>query len=601
MSSASRIRILSDQVANQIAAGEVIERPASILKELLENALDAGAVSLAVSWENGGLTFLEVADDGSGMSRDDIYLALERHATSKIGSAQDLQMLKSFGFRGEALPSIASVTRFELHSAERPGQGHRLRSEFGVIRNVAPAPRAKGTTVSARDIFMQLPARRRFLKSAATEHAHLWSIVTRLALATPNVRWAIKTDRSGELVLPVVQDLRERIISLLGDKMSRLMAFRDGENPWEIHGYVSPPDLSYRDRNHLYLFVNGRPVRDRLMLSALASAWEGFFPKGSYPAAVLFLELPAEAVDVNVHPTKAEVRFKEPQRVFPWISRVAKNAWDAAKIEMPSVLELPPRPTDYKFDAPNKHPHLAQEHRRLWTNNQEALKSIQQAFATDHDRPYGFAHASSEVAETSENYLADLQTIRYLGSFCETYILAEFRSEGQPELWIVDQHAAHERVLYEQLFLRKLQPAIQPLLPPKVINLGRAVMARLLPFLDELCRIGVEIEAFGDDAISVRGLPDFIIGWPPDSLIEDLSAKMESSGSLDLEHFRKHLNAELACRSAIKKNYALNVAQSQALLESLVNCENPLVCPHGRPVIKRVTLPELDRSFGRRG
>jgi DNA mismatch repair protein MutL len=570
----------------------------------VENALDAGATSLDVSWEEGGRKLLEVADNGCGMARDDLYLALERHATSKIVSAQDLHSLESFGFRGEALPSIASVTRFELHSSEADGHGNRLRSEFGVIKDVAPAPRAKGTTVAIRDIFLQLPARRRFLKSAETEHAHLWSTLTKLALVTPHVRWIIRTDRAGELTLPPVQDMRQRIVSLLGEKMSRLAAFSDGEPPWLIHGYISPPDLSYRDRNRLYLFVNGRPVRDRLMLSALANGWEGFFPKGAYPAVVLYLDLPAAAVDVNVHPTKAEVRFQDPQRVFPWISRATKDAWKATRGDLPSVLSLPPKPIDHDFAAPEKYPHgapdRALEHRTLWANNREAWKAMQQAFSGDFDRPYGQTQLRTAVAESGGAVDTD-SPIRYLGSFSNTYLLAEFQSEAGPELWIVDQHVAHERVLYEQLFLRNHQPASQPLLPPKIISLGHAAVAKLNPYLEELCSIGVEVEAFGGDAITVRALPDFLTERSPDSLIEDLLIRIESNKAANLDHFRKSLNSELACRSAIKKNHALHPVQAQALLESLLNCEMPLTCPHGRPVMKKMALADFERSFGRRG
>jgi DNA mismatch repair protein MutL len=601
MKSDSRIRVLSDQVANQIAAGEVVERPASVLKELVENALDAGAVSLEISWEEGGRKLLEIADNGCGMSRDDLYLALERHATSKIRSAQDLQALESFGFRGEALPSIASVARFELHSSEVDGGGYRLLSEFGVIRNVTPMPRAMGTTVTVRDIFMQLPARRRFLKSAETEHAHLWDTVTRLALAAPQVRWKIRSDKSGELTLPVAQELKHRVVSLLGEKMSRLMTFSDGETPWQIHGYISPPDLSYRDRSHLYLFVNGRPVRDRLMLSALASGWDGFFSKGAYPVVVLFLEMPPEAVDVNVHPTKAEVRFKEPQRVFPWISRVTSQAWGAVKVELPSVLSLPPKPAEHDFDAPVRRLGATHEHRNLWgdENNREVLESMRQAFSPGFDRPYDFSALKTNGTNAAESAVSG--PVRYLGAFSRTYLLAEFASGNMPELWIVDQHAAHERVLYEQLFLRGHQPAVQPLLPPRVINIGRAAAAKLNPFLKEFCAIGVDVEMFGEDAITIRALPDFLVQRDPESLIEDLLNRMESAGSADLDCFRKELNAELACRSAIKKNSALDTVQAQALLESLINCDKPLTCPHGRPVIKKMTLPELERSFGRRG
>ena len=377
----SRIRILSDQVANQIAAGEVVERPASVLKELVENALDAGARHLEVTWEEGGKRLLEVADDGSGMARDELYLALERHATSKVRTAEDLGRLDTFGFRGEALPSIASVSRFDLTSAETEGAGNRLRCEFGVIKEVTPTPRSRGTTVTVRDLFAQLPARRRFLKSTDTEHAQLWGVVARLALSSPGVHWILRPDRGAPLVLPPVDDPGQRLAPLLGDKLGRLVPFVNGEAPWQLRGFVSPPDLSFRDRNRLYLFVNGRAVRDRLLLAALSEAWSGTFAKGSYPAAVLFLEVPPEAVDVNVHPTKAEVRFREPQRIFAWVRSAAEEAWAKLRGGLASVLELPPKPLDAEFDLDPSRRAMPQ-HPRLWSDHSGGGLAAYQALST---------------------------------------------------------------------------------------------------------------------------------------------------------------------------------------------------------------------------
>ncbi len=591
-----RIRILSDQVANQIAAGEVVERPASVLKELVENALDAGATGLDLAWEEGGRRLLEVADDGCGMGRDDLYMALERHATSKVRTADDLGHLSTFGFRGEALPSIASVTRFELHSAEGDGEGHRLRSEFGVIKEVQPAPRSRGTTVSVRDLFAQLPARRRFLKSVETEHAHLWGVATRLALATPSVHWRIRTDRGGELNLPPVAEAGARLAPLLGEKMAALVPFTNGEPPWTLRGYLSRPELSFRDRNHLYLFVNGRSVRDRLLLAALAEGWEGFFPKGAYPAAVLFLDLPAEAVDVNVHPTKAEVRFREPHRVFPWVARATREAWEQLRGGLASVLDLPPKPAELDAEGPLRA--AAQSHPRLWTgpSAQGATAVLASAFGDAAlDQAYGTAPPPPRAAEAD----TDLE-VRYLGAFEATYLIAEVQGEKEPELWIVDQHVAHERILYERLFLRRHQPAVQPLLPPKVLALGPAAVSRLAPFLEEMHAAGVEVEAFGADALVVRGLPDFLADRDPEALLTDLLHRMEAGGKPDLDAFRKDLNAELACRAAIKKHARLSPELATRLIEDLLACEVPHTCPHGRPIVKKLTLGELDRSFGRR-
>jgi DNA mismatch repair protein MutL len=561
-----------------------------VLKELVENALDAGATRLEIHWEDGGKRLLEVADDACGMGRDDLYLALERHATSKVRTADDLSHLDSFGFRGEALPSIASVSRFDLTSAEKEGEGHRLRSEFGVIKEVQPAPRARGTTVTVRDLFAQLPARKRFLKSTDTEHAHLWGVVTRLALATPGVHWTLRTDRGADLQLPPVLDPGARLAPLLGEKFSGLRGFRDGEPPWVLRGYLSPPELSFRDRNHLYLFVNGRSVRDRLLLAALADGWEGFFPKGAYPAAVLFLDLPPEAVDVNVHPTKAEVRFREPHRVFPWVSRAVREAWTQLRGGLASVLDLPPKPAELDYENPIR-PQAA-VHPHLWSQT-EAYSVLAETLDHRLDQVYPTRPPDSRAAELDA-------TIRYLGAFDATYLLAEVRAGGEPELWIVDQHVAHERILFERLFLRHHTPAIQPLLPPKVVHLGPAAQSRLLPFLEEFNRAGVEVDPFGDDALVVRGLPDFLQDRDPQDLLEDLLARLESQGKVDLDTFRKDLNAELACRSAIKKHHPLTPELAQRLIEDLQACEVPHTCPHGRPVVKKLTRMDLERSFGRR-
>jgi len=600
----SRIRILPDQVANQIAAGEVVERPSSVLKELVENALDAGARRIEVAWEDGGKRLLEVADDGSGMARDDLYLALERHATSKVRTAEDLGHLGTFGFRGEALPSIASVSRFDLTSAEAEGAGHRLRCEFGVIKEVAPASRSRGTTVTVRDLFAQLPARRRFLKSTDTEHAQLWGAVARLALSSPGVHWTLRPDRGAPLVLPPVDDPGQRLAPLLGEKLGRLVPFVNGELPWRLRGFVSPPDLSFRDRNHLYLFVNGRAVRDRLLLAALSEAWSGTFAKGSYPAAVLFLEMPPEAVDVNVHPTKAEVRFREPQRVFAWVRGGAEEAWAALRSTFSSALELPPKPLEAEFELdPSKR--LGPQHPRLWSDHSGgALAGTRVLTDTFDTRPLDTVYAYEPMPSPMSAGVAEpghgAAEIRYLGAFERTYLLAEVVGDKGPELWIVDQHVAHERVLFERLFLRRHAPAIQPLLPPQVVQVGPEAVARLTHFLPELAAAGVDAEPFGGDALVVRGLPDFLVDRDPQALLEDLLGRLEREGRVDLDAFRRDLNAELACRAAIKKHHSLPPDLALRLIEDLLACEVPNTCPHGRPILKKLTLEDLERSFGRR-
>jgi DNA mismatch repair protein MutL len=341
-------------------------------------------------------------------------------------------------------------------------------------------------------------------------------------------------------------------------------------------------------------------VRDRLLLAALSEAWSGTFAKGSYPAAVLFLELPPEAVDVNVHPTKAEVRFREPQRIFAWVRTAADEAWAKLRGGLASVLELPPKPLEAEFDLELSR-RAAAQHPRLWSDHSGgalgAYQALADAFTTRPlDTIYAYEPAPAGVAEA----VGSAGAIRYLGSFQQTYLLAEIVGGNGPELWIVDQHVAHERVLFERLFLRRHAPATQPLMPPQVVQLGPEALARLTPFLSELAAAGVETEPFGTDAMVVRGLPDFLADRDPQSLLEDLLARLEREGRVDLDTFRRDLNAELACRAAIKKHHALPHELALRLIQDLLACEVPNTCPHGRPILKKLTLADLERSFGRR-
>jgi DNA mismatch repair protein MutL len=332
----------------------------------------------------------------------------------------------------------------------------------------------------------------------------------------------------------------------------------------------------------------------------MAEGWEGFFPKGAYPAAVLFLDIPPEAVDVNVHPTKAEVRFREPHRIFPWVSRALRQAWGQLKGELASVLEVPPAPAELELDKPL--PPSAAPHTRLWGGGAGVVETLEQTFGQPGEPSSGSGRDpwAYDLSRPAPSSVSEAPGIRYLGSFEDTYLLAEVPGEKEPELWIVDQHVAHERILFERLFLRRHLPAIQPLLPPRVVRLGPGALARLTPYLGEMAQVGLEVEPFGEDSLVVRGMPDFLAEREPQPFLEELLERLEAGGKVDLDHFRRELNAELSCKAAIKKHHRLTAELAQRLIEDLLACQVPHTCPHGRPVIKKLTLGELERSFGRR-
>jgi DNA mismatch repair protein MutL len=580
---ASRIRLLPDDLIDQIAAGEVVERPASVVKELVENAFDASASRVRVEIRGGGAALVAVTDDGIGMSAGDARLALERHATSKIGVPDDLIRIGTFGFRGEALPAIASVARLRLRTRARgAAEGFEVRVEGGKLIDARTAGGPEGTRIEVADLFANVPARRKFLKSAATEWSHVAEWLARAALALPGVHFDVQRDDCPALSWPAVGDPLERIAAVLSEREAEgLVAAHAEEGALRIDGFVSRPDVQRANAAGLHLFVNRRPVRDRLLRHALLDAYRDVLPRGRYPTALLFLDVPPEAVDVNVHPAKWEVRFADPSSVHRVVARAVRTALEArrwiapgAAPAAPAHAVAEPRPeSDWAFAGP----------RPERSGEGASAPLFPTAIA-----PSGPAMRFSEL--------------RLLGQVLATYLVAE-TADG---LVLIDQHAAHERVLYEGLRAswREGGVARQPLLITETVELAPARVARVAAAADRLLRLGFEVEAFGEGAVAVRAIPALLSGHDPVSLLRGIAdsldaASGDTTGALRHPESADAIFASLACHAARRAGERLEPREQQAILTALDTIPFAPTCPHGRPVAVPIARSELERRFGR--
>jgi len=650
-----RIRVLSDQVANQIAAGEVVDRPASVVKELLENALDAGATRIRIEVEAGGRKLIRVADDGCGMSRDDALLAFERHATSKIRSSDDLLQIATLGFRGEALPSIASIARLELTTrpADQP-TGTRVEIAGGKMLSVEDAGGPPGTTIAVRDLFFNTPARRKFLRAETTELAHVTALATHYALAHPEMHFELHSATHALLTAPPVREFSERIYQIFGrdtlDQLLPLAAERRFEHaglpeppPWRrdedyrppdpgflrVSGFVSKPALQKLNRNSIYIFVNQRLIRDRLILHAVTEAYRNIIPPTSFPVLLLFLEMPPHEVDVNVHPAKTEVRFRQQSLVHDFVRESIRTTLMKARpaasfvealtasprassslVPEAGESELPgsePRPQTedaetFVLSAPAPKP----EEVRLPFNIEVTAQAAADAQPANSPVPAGSPGANGhacaqqilpEGAEAAPS-LASLASLKPLGQLRESFILA-VNDEG---LWIVDQHVAHERVLFEKILRERQVERVgrQRLLMPMLIDLLPQQMAVFATLAEELERNGCEAEPFGPHTIAIKAAPAGLVGTELERMIfEVLEQPGSASQSENLETARTRIAASIACHAAIKVNMPLDPARMEWLLAELGRTEHPMSCPHGRPIALRYSWKEIQRAFQR--
>jgi DNA mismatch repair protein MutL len=689
-----RIRILPDQVANQIAAGEVVDRPASVVKELLENSLDAGASRIRIEVEAGGRKLIRVADDGQGMNRDDALLAFERHATSKLRTADDLLSIATLGFRGEALPSIASVARVTLETATGDdAAGTKIEIAGGKILHVDDAALPRGTTIAVADLFFNTPARRKFLRAESTELAHVTALVTHYALVHPEKHFELLSASHTIVAAPPVARTAERIYQIFGKEMLGQLLPVAAETPLEraglpepppwkqdpdepkrdpgslrLTGFFSKPELQKLNRNSIYIFVNKRLIRDRLLMHAITEAYRNVIPPTSFPVVLLFLEMHPEEVDVNVHPAKTEVRFRQQSRVHDFVrdslrmalikARPAAGflaALDSQPTASPSLMPpatsplpgspdsstVPPQPDSdpdafetARTDAepfqltprqpspvPGSLPFTAGSFRpgdfdrQAWGEAAAALFQPGDASGPEscgpgagslsgngRDAAAATALVEAEQAAANLNHLGSLKPLAQLR---ESFILAS----GDDGLWIIDQHVAHERVLFEKILRDRQVEKVQRqrLLMPLLVELKPEQMVVFAAIADELERNGFEVEPFGPHTLAVKAAPVGLDGAQLErtlgEVIEQSAAGVEDSyetkQNQDLTALRTRIAASIACHSAIKVNTALDPRRMEWLLLELAKTEHPTSCPHGRPIALLYSWKEILRAFHR--
>ena len=559
-----RIRRLPDALINKIAAGEVVERPASVLKELVENALDAEARVIAVDLRDGGASLVRVSDDGFGMSAEELALALERHATSKLATDEDLDAIATLGFRGEALPAICAVSRFTVTSRARgAADGTRVAGEGGAITQRLAVAADVGTVVEVRDLFFNTPARLKFLKTGPTEVSASLRVLTQLAIAQPEVQFRATSNGRVSLSAPHAGDLRERLGALWGyDVAGRLLGVQRDEHGVTVHGWVSPPDLTRGGRDEIMLAVNGRPVRDPALFQAVLAAYRPLLPRDRFPFVAVSIALPATDVDANVHPSKAWVRFRHPRLVQEMVVAAIGGALRRESV-MPVLRGSAPELGDVPAFASASLPALA--------GDQPAL-----------------------FAETPKPYTA-ASFGRVLGQVQDTFIVAA----SDAEVFFLDQHVAHERVLFERLHADLAAGPLpsQTLLFPQPLDLTPATHALLERWRVPLERLGFAIDGFGGGAVLLRAVPVLLKGDEPRRVIE--AALDELSGPKVGEPTVDRALAFVACRAAIKANTELAREEMERLVADLTATTTPFFCPHGRPVVSRISLADVRKELKR--
>lgn len=597
----NRIQILPENLANQIAAGEVVERPASVVKELVENSLDASASEIFVEIEKGGKTLIRVTDNGYGMKKDDAFLCLERHATSKVLNAEDLFALHTMGFRGEALPAIASVSRLRLTTRSVEDEsGWQIYAEGGTIRQADAIGVAPGTAVEVRNLFFNTPGRRKFLRKEETEFGHIADVVSRLALSRPDIHFRLS--HNGRNILEAYRHnrLEERAAALLGRTVAAdlLNVDADSGNGEMIVGLLGTPGISRSSTAQIYTYINGRFVRDRVVQHAILEAYRSLLEKRRYPIAILFIDMPPETVDVNVHPTKHEVRFRNQQQVHDFIVSALRERLQQVSFEPSRVKDTFLPPVGYNpssADTPSSTPIQRQYRERV----QESLTAFNEKVAGATT-----ITATSTVKGEIDGWSSSLESQalpegwRLIGQYLNSYLLCQ----ADDELVMVDQHAAHERIGFERLRMQLASNGIesQTLLFPLVLELEHREAAVLSEHLDDFGRFGFEVEAFGGRSFTIKSVPALVADVDAERLVRDLAAELNEigrTGKLDNEIER--VLAVIACHSMVRANQALSLSEMQQLLKDLAEIDFGSCCPHGRPIMHRLPKREIEKLFHR--
>jgi DNA mismatch repair protein MutL len=585
-----RIHLLPSDLVNQIAAGEVVERPSSAVKELVENAIDAGATTIDVLLDAGGRNRLEVRDNGCGMSEEDALLAIERHATSKIRDFDDLTHVRTLGFRGEALPSIASVSRFTLTTSDNDSGAaiEIICDPLTGERTVRPAARDRGTTIVVRELFENVPARRKFLRSADAEFRAAVTVVTSYALPFPSRAFRLEHNGRVVLDLPPVATARERALQILGSEASEHLVDFDAEiGLTRATGFVTR-GIRYGSRRNQYFFVNGRLVKDRVLTHAANRAAEAFDFEG-HPGIVLFVTMPPEAVDVNVHPAKTEVRFRDSSQAHVAVEQALKRALGGAE-EGAGLLPSDPAPgTQHSALFPPQRYDSAPR----WTSQFTPLFAKSEAMVQPPVSPVALAEPEEELAPN----LGDLQG-RIIGQYRLSYILMD--TPGG--LRLVDQHVAHERVLYDRYLARveAREPVSQQLLTPMIYESGAAECAALESHLEELREVGFDIERFSGNAFAIAATPPELLRNDVDTFLRKvIDASLEEKSS-HVTRVRERITASLACQAAIKVHRPLSGDEMARVVAELLRSSNPFACPHGRPIIVDIKHLDIERHFHRK-
>ena len=567
------IRVMPHELSSQIAAGEVVERPASVVKELVENALDAGASRIQIRVEGGGQRLIEVTDDGKGIPAAELTLALQRHATSKLSRVEDLAQIRTLGFRGEALAAMSSVARLSLVSRPPDSQaGARLLADAGHTGEVETIGAPQGTSVRVDELFYNIPARRKFLKNEMTERRHINNLVARYALAYPLVSFSLEIEGRSMLQTSGSGDRREVLAALYDAGVARRMLEVDASGEEiVVQGFISPLDLTRGSRSELTFFVNGRWVQDQSLTAAVLQAYRGMLMVGRYPLVVLFIQVPTELVDVNVHPTKAEVRFADRERVFSAVQRAIRRAL-LAYSPLPLLELVQPGLAWRPFTAPKETPPSGED-------------------AETEQEP------AAEIPRQASLPGSGVPLLRLLGQVGTTYLVAE----GPDGLYLVDQHAAHERVLFERFQAQGGRVGSQALLEPAIVQLNPAQSEMLQEQLATLAELGFEIEPFGPHTYKLRAIPSLLIGSDSESALRAVVEDFEEDETPLEKETQARLVARICKRAAVKAGQTLGTDEQRQLLRDLEACAAPRTCPHGRPTMIHLSIELLEKQFGRRG